>query len=110
MDRTRNLAARAGRWSAQHRKKAIFGWLGFVIVAFAIGGAVGTNTLDQADSGVGESGTASKAVDDHFPKQADESVLVQSKKLVATDARFKRAVNDVTSRIRRVPHTQAGAS
>ena len=29
----RNLAARAGRWSAQHRKKAIFGWLAFVIIA-----------------------------------------------------------------------------
>ena len=32
----RNLAARMGRWSAQHRKKAIFGWLAFVIVAFAL--------------------------------------------------------------------------
>ena len=26
-----NLAARMGRWSAQHRKKAIWGWLAFVI-------------------------------------------------------------------------------
>ena len=32
------LAARAGRWSAQHRRKAIFGWLAFVIVAFGLGG------------------------------------------------------------------------
>ena len=107
MDRSRNLAARAGRWSAQHRKKAIFGWLGFVIVAFAIGGSVGTNTLDQADSGVGDSGRASKLVDDHFPKKADESVLVQSKTLVATDARFKAAVADVVARIRRVPNVRA---
>ena len=36
-DPTRNpgLAARAGRWSAQHRKKAIWGWLAFVLIAFA---------------------------------------------------------------------------
>ena len=45
MDTSRNLAARAGRWSAHHRKKAIFGWLAFVIVAVFIGGSVGTKTL-----------------------------------------------------------------
>jgi hypothetical protein len=38
MDSTKNLAARAGRWSAHHRKKAIFGWLAFVIVAVVVGG------------------------------------------------------------------------
>ena len=31
-----NLAARMGRWSAAHWKKATFGWLAFVIVAFAL--------------------------------------------------------------------------
>ena len=29
----KNLAARAAHWSAAHRKTAIFGWLGFVVVA-----------------------------------------------------------------------------
>jgi hypothetical protein len=29
MQPSRNFAARAGRWSAQHRKKAVFGWLAF---------------------------------------------------------------------------------
>ena len=38
----KNFAARAGRWSAAHRKTAIFGWLAFVVVAFVIGGKVGT--------------------------------------------------------------------
>ena len=32
-----NLAARVGRWSVQHRRKAILGWLAFVFVAVAIG-------------------------------------------------------------------------
>ena len=40
-----NLAARAGRWSAQHRRKAILGWLVFVVLAVAVGGALGTKTL-----------------------------------------------------------------
>ena len=43
---TSNLAARAGRWSAQHRRKAILGWLAFVFAAVAIGGAIGTDTLE----------------------------------------------------------------
>ena len=34
-----NIAARMGRWSARHRKTAIFGWLAFVAASFAIGSA-----------------------------------------------------------------------
>ena len=41
-NRNRNLAARMGRWSADHWKTATFGWLAFVVVAFALGGMVGT--------------------------------------------------------------------
>ena len=38
-----NLAARMARWSSKHRKKAFWGWLAFVILAFAIGNMVGSN-------------------------------------------------------------------
>ena len=75
---TDNLAARAGRWSAQHRKKAIFGWLAFVIIAVFIGGSVGTRTLTDEEYGIGESGRADQAMSDHFPDKANESVLIQS--------------------------------
>src|SRR5436190_12478746 len=84
----RGLAARAGRWSAQHRKKAIWGWLGAVVLAFAIGGAVGTKTQDAAQSGVGESGTAERTIDNGFPKHSVEQVLIQSDSATATDASF----------------------
>src|SRR5437764_4147605 len=63
-----SLAARAGRWSAQHRKKAIWGWLAFAFIAFAIGSAVGTETQTTAQSGVGESGRAARTIDNAFPK------------------------------------------
>ena len=36
-----NLAARMARWSSKHRKRAFWGWLAFVIVAFAIGNGDG---------------------------------------------------------------------
>ncbi len=58
----RNLAARAGHWSARHRKIAIFGWLAFVAIAFVLGGAIGTNTLEDEDTGNGSSAVADKAI------------------------------------------------
>ena len=34
---SRNLAARAGGWSAQHRKAAVIGWILFVVIAVVAG-------------------------------------------------------------------------
>jgi uncharacterized membrane protein YdfJ with MMPL/SSD domain len=98
-----NLAARAGRWSAQHRRIAIFGWLAVVILAFAIGSSVGTNTIDLNRAGAGESGRAARTLDDNFPKRAEEQAFVQSSRLKATDPKFKAAVADV---VRRLEHTR----
>ena len=107
MDSSRNLAARAGRWSAQHRKKAIFGWLAFVILAVFIGGSVGTRTLDDADFGIGESGRADKVVSDHFRQDADESVLVQGRGgMRITDPAFRATVSGVVDRLNRTPHVE----
>ena len=65
----RNLAARAGRWSATHRKTAILGWILFVVLATMIGGNVGQKNLEQSASGNGESKRGSMIVDDAgFPE------------------------------------------
>jgi uncharacterized membrane protein YdfJ with MMPL/SSD domain len=107
MDSPRNLAARAGRWSAQHRKKAILGWLAFVIAAIVIGGSVGTRTLDDADFGVGESGRADDAISDHFPDRGSESVLVQSRHGVRRDdPRFRTVVREVVARLEHTKNVQ----
>jgi hypothetical protein len=74
----RNLAARAGRWSASHWKTATFGWIAFVAVAFVVGGAIGTKELREADS-PGESGRVAKILDEAFEQPAEEFVLVQSR-------------------------------
>jgi uncharacterized membrane protein YdfJ with MMPL/SSD domain len=104
----RNLAARAGRWSAQHRKKAVFGWLAFVIVAFMIGGAVGTKQLKDEDSGNGSSQVADKAIANAgFPDEADENVLVQGRGSTKIgDPAFTAAVNDTVTRLKAVPHVK----
>ena len=97
MQPNRNIAARAGRWSAQHRKIAIFGWIAFVILAFMIGGGVGTHTLTKQQAGVGESGQAAKIVDGAYPTKVHESVLVQSIHLKTGAPAFRAAVDDVAA-------------
>jgi putative drug exporter of the RND superfamily len=96
---TRTFAARMGRWSAQHRKPAIWGWIAFVAIAFVIGNAVGTQKPDHQDY-IGQSGQAAKLFDNHFPKKADEQVLVQAPKGGhATDASVRKAVNETIAAV-----------
>jgi len=96
---SRNFAARAGRWSAQHRKKAILGWFAFVIIATVLGGLVGTKTLADEDTGNGESKRGDQIVEAAgFPDQTDETVLVQGRNgLKVGDPKFTAAVDDVVS-------------
>ena len=102
-----SLAARAGRWSAQHRKKAIWGWLAFALIAFMIGGAIGTKTQTNAQSGVGESGRAARTVDNASPKHQVEEILVQSNSATASDRSFRAVVGDVQRRLSAVRYTKA---
>ena len=97
-----NIAARAGRWSAQHRKKAIFGWLAFVVVSVVIGmNLVPQKEIDSKAGFPGESGQAAKAMDGAFPDASSEQVLVQSKQLKAGDPQFDAAVADVMQRLQK---------
>ena len=98
---SQNLASRAARWSAGHRKTAIFGWLAFVVIAMFLAGAVGQKTIADEDYGNGSSKTADKAIAAaNFRDAAEEQVLVQGKGSVkAGDAQFTAAVKDVVSRL-----------
>jgi len=64
MKRSTNVAARMGRWSARHRKTAIFGWLAFVVAAVVLGGALGTKQLTDDETLPGESGRAARMLDE----------------------------------------------
>ena len=98
---SRNLAARVGRWSAQHRKTAVIGWILFVVLATFLGGKVGTKELEPSASGNGESKRGDMIVDAaNFPEQAGEQVLVQGKtSMKADDPRITAAVKDVVDRL-----------
>jgi RND superfamily putative drug exporter len=97
------LAGRAGRWSAQHRKLAIWGWIAFFLGAGALG-ALGMNTLSDSQSGVGESKSADLALEKGFADGADEQVLFQSRgEESARGPQVKEAVAAVEARLRRLP-------
>jgi uncharacterized membrane protein YdfJ with MMPL/SSD domain len=95
----RNVAARMGHWSATHRKKAIWGWLGFVILAFVIGQAVGLQSLKPEDTGVGESGRMDRLLGDEFETPAVERVMIQSEAQKASSPAFKAVITDVVARM-----------
>jgi uncharacterized membrane protein YdfJ with MMPL/SSD domain len=104
--KSNNLAARMGRWSADHWKTATFGWLAFVLVAFALGGMAGTKTIDPNTPGPRESGRMDRILDEGFERPADESVLVQSRSLSASDPAFTGAVEDVVARLSKLQVVQ----
>jgi uncharacterized membrane protein YdfJ with MMPL/SSD domain len=94
-----NVAARMGRWSASHRKTAIFGWLAFVVAAFAIGVAVPMQTIDETDFNVGEARTGDHIIRDGGFKldEQREYVLVQSTTKTADDPAFRAAVSQAVT-------------
>jgi uncharacterized membrane protein YdfJ with MMPL/SSD domain len=98
---SRNLAARAGRWSATHRKTAIIGWILFVVLATLIGGKAGQKNIETAKMGNGESQRGDLIVDKaNFPTKAGERVLVQGKGSIRADGpEVTAAVRDVVSRL-----------
>src|SRR4051812_46451096 len=97
----RNLAARAGRWSATHRKTAIIGWILFVVLASVIGAKVGQNNLELSEMGNGESKRGDMIVADAgFPETIGERVLIQGTGSVKSgDPRVTAAVKDVVGRL-----------
>jgi uncharacterized membrane protein YdfJ with MMPL/SSD domain len=100
----RNLAARAGRWSAQHRKTAIIGWILFVVLATVIGGKVGQQNLESSKMGNGESKRHDTIVDAAgYPEDIHERVLIQGKgSIKADDPEVTAAVEDVVDRLERI--------
>jgi RND superfamily putative drug exporter len=96
--KSQNIAARMGRWSAAHRKTAIFGWLAFVLVALVLGNVVGTKELKDEDSVPGEAGRAAAIIDDgNFAETAGESVFIQNASADASSPEFRAVVQDVVT-------------
>ena len=104
-----NFAARMGRWSARHRKIAVFGWLAFVIASVVVGGALGTKFLEPSELNVGEAKRADKLIADAGFNRDDEQaefVLLQSKTLTTDDPAFEAAIEDATRTLNAFPQVR----
>jgi uncharacterized membrane protein YdfJ with MMPL/SSD domain len=101
LKRSNNIAARMGRWSANHWKTAVFGWLVFVVVAFYAGQQVGMKQISTDDANVGQSHKADQILKKAFPQKdpQTELVLVQSSSKTVDDPAFRATVNDVISSV-----------
>jgi RND superfamily putative drug exporter len=93
-----------GRWSAAHRKKAIFGWLAFIVVSIFIGMQAGTISIKNQDKNSGESKRGDHIVNDagfnkNVNKKQAEFILVQSKATTAKSPEFRAAVNDAIAAV-----------
>jgi RND superfamily putative drug exporter len=99
-----NLAARAGAWSAAHRKRAILGWLAFVVIAAFVGsGLLGTKIANN--EGNGQSGRVDTFLRAHFPQYASETILIQARRGTLSSSRdYRPALHTVTSSVSRIPH------
>ena len=105
--RATNIAARAGRWSAQHRRIAILGWFAFVIAATVGGGLIGTKSLTDSEMGNGSSRAADIAVDRAgFRESSGEQVLLQARTGAASEAELRRAADELAQRLSKVPHVE----
>ncbi|MYZ34136.1 MULTISPECIES: MMPL family transporter [unclassified Streptomyces] len=97
MSTRQNLAARIGVWSAHHRKTAIIGWLLFVVLATALGGASGLVEMTASESGAGDSAKAERILDEAgIDHPAGELVMVSSR----ADGGWQAAARELTEAVR----------
>jgi uncharacterized membrane protein YdfJ with MMPL/SSD domain len=100
----RNLAARAGHWSAAHWKTATFGWLALVVAAVLLGSIFGNRNLSDVETSNGETARAERILADAgIDAPASESVLVQSRAARADAAALQRTVRVVQRSLERRP-------
>ena len=109
---SKSIAARMGRWSANHWKTAVIGWLAFVALSVFVGMQVGTKQISQSEANVGESRAADKIISDagfqldkngKSTTQQFEMVLIQSKTHSPGDPAFRATIADTERTLRTFP-------
>jgi uncharacterized membrane protein YdfJ with MMPL/SSD domain len=91
-----SIAARMGHWSARHRRRAIAGWIIFVVLATSVAGNVGVKKLTLTETMNGDSAAASRTLDRAgFDRPAVEQIFVQARRGRVLSAAGRAAIADV---------------
>ena len=101
MQRTSQPAWAAGARSTARRRSAAGSPSS--IVSFVIGGALGIKAPEDEQTYVGDSGKAHQLVDQHFPTENVESVIVQGRKGGSRRPAVKAAVDDTIAAVKGKP-------
>jgi uncharacterized membrane protein YdfJ with MMPL/SSD domain len=102
-----NFTSRVAHWSATHRKRAIWGWLGlvFALVALIMGGKViEQKDISAVDSFSRESQQAERALADAGLRPNEEVALIQSESLTAEDPEFGAIVDRAAAELASTKH------
>jgi hypothetical protein len=103
----RNLAARAGGWSARHWKRATFGWLLFAVAAaLELGRAQAALRGGPGVGGGGPGGAHPRRAGFELP--ATESVLIQSRTMKTDDPAFVSAIGGVAQMVSLLSRSRRG--
>ena len=97
-----------GGWSASHWKTATFGWLAFVVAAFAVGIAVPMQTIEQNDAAVGEAGKANRIIDAGVRPRPERPGRARGRAVEDQDGRRSRVPRHGRGRDRRTDGLRAG--
>lgn len=104
----RNVAAKAGRWSATHPKTAIAGWFVFVAIALIAGGKLGTKNIPDYKNFSGESARAELAIHGHFKADpAVENIVIEQPGAKYGEPVFDENVKQVIARTAKLKNVEA---
>jgi putative drug exporter of the RND superfamily len=101
-----SLLARVARFSISHRRSVLLGWLGVLVVAIILSGAVGTRYASNFSLPGTDSQRATDLLKRDFPAQAgdvDQIVLHTSRGKV-DDPAARARVAPMLARVSRLPH------
>jgi len=103
-----NFTSRVAGWSTAHRKGVTRGWLAFVLVAFALGGAAGMVQLKALEEENGQSRLADQTQAQQFPNErAGEEILIQNPSGPLAGSGYRAAVAGLVARLSRTPAVAA---
>jgi uncharacterized membrane protein YdfJ with MMPL/SSD domain len=107
MSQKRSFVSRAAQWSATHRKAAILGWIGFLLVSFAIGNGIGRSEMSAADQYPGEAGRAQHALEDARLQPNTEMLIVESPRgQTIRSAEFRDVVSELEHSLQGAEHVK----
>ena len=98
--------ARLARWTTQHRKTVILGWIAVLVVTMGISSAVGTGFTTNFSLGNTESQRATDLLKRDFPAQAgdEDTIVLHARQGKVTDPAVRDRVEPVLAKVAKLPH------